>query len=300
MRLYLAGLFTNGFGNEHSTMVSRLTEIEDYYRRQVPWYLESYHYIGKPKYVNEIRKAGKKVFLDSGAFSAFTKGVRVDLPKYCRYIQENADIIDCASVLDSIGSAQGTYENQVAMERLGTKPLPCFHYGEDERYLQYYLANYEYITIGGMVPISTPQLRLWLDRIWNDYLIDGSGRPRIKVHGFGLTTMPLVERYPWYSVDSSSWVQSASNGSIIIPGLGMVAVSGTSPARKQEGRHFTTMTPQEQEVILARIHQIGFDMDRLRDEYLSRWAWNVWAYCEFNRIYYDADPTFKQDQMRLF
>ena len=83
------------------------------------------------------------------------------MKEYCRYIQKNEDIIEkvdgmtCASVLDGIGDPLKTYQNQKAMEGMGVVPLPCFHYGEDERYLDYYAANYPYITIGGMVPIST-------------------------------------------------------------------------------------------------------------------------------------------------
>lgn len=195
MRLYLAGLFTNGFANDHGKLARQLSESENECRMAVPWYLDSYHYVYGDKKVADIRRSGKKIFLDSGAFSAFTMGVDVDLPKYCRYIQENEDIIHVASVLDGIGDPQKTYENQLAMEALGANPLPCFHYGEDPRWLEYYVANYEYITIGGMVPISTKQLGFWLDEIWGKYLTDGAGRPKCKVHGFGLTTIPLMKRY---------------------------------------------------------------------------------------------------------
>ena len=126
------------------------------------------------------------MFLDSGAFSAFTLGKVIDLPAYVDYCKRNADIIEFASVLDGIGDPLLTFKNQKAMEKLGVTPLPCFHYGEDERYLEYYIKNYDYITIGGMVPIATPQLFHWLDRIWAKYLVDGARRAKIKVHGFGL------------------------------------------------------------------------------------------------------------------
>ena len=246
MKIYLAGLYTSNFGRA-GRLYNALTEAEKVHRDGVRYILESYHYIGRQSYIDKIRRDDTKVFLDSGAFSAFTKGVKVDMPKYCRYIQANMDIIEtvddtvCASVLDSIGSAQGTYENQVAMEGLGVRPLPCFHYGEDERYLEWYVANYDHITLGGMVPISTPQLKFWLDRIWNDYLIDDAGRPRIRVNGFGLTTQSLMKRYPWYSVDSSSWVQIAATGNVLEPDLGVIAVSESSPAAKQANRHLDSL-----------------------------------------------------------
>lgn len=306
MRLYLAGLFTNGFGN--SKYSSRLTEAEEKDRSSVRNYLESYHYIHREKHVNDIRRENRKVFLDSGAFSAFTMGVDVDLPAYCKYIKDNEDIIEiidgniCASVLDSIGSAEGTYENQKAMEKLGVTPLPCFHYGEDERWLEWYVANYDHITIGGMVPISTPQLKIWLDRIWNKYLIDGAGRPKINLHGFGLTTISLMERYPWYSVDSSSWVQIAANGGILYTGnWKALSVSDNSPSRKVQNQHFSTLVPEHQQVILNHIAQQGYDMNRLETEYLARWAYNCGAFTRLEDfVELTQLDTFTSEQMGLF
>lgn len=306
MKLYLAGIYTSNFHKE-SQLYARLTEREKAARDGVRYYLESYHYIHKQAYVDKIRADGVKVFLDSGAFSAFTKGVEVDMREYCDYIKRNLDIIEtvdgalCASVLDGIGDPLQTWQNQMAMEQMGVRPLPCFHYGEDERYLEWYVQNYDYITLGGMVPISTPQLFHWLDRIWEKYLIDGSGRPRIKVHGFGLTAQALMERYPWYSVDSSSWVQIAANGNILVPGLGALSVSENSPAAKQYNRHVDTLPELQREGLIQRVAEQGFEMERLQTEYVSRWTYNCWAFTHINENLLNAKPdTFEKEQMELF
>lgn len=306
MNLYLAGIYTANF-NIGGNLYLRLTEQEKVQRECVSHILESYHYIHRPKFVESIREDGVQVFLDSGAFSAFTKGVEVDLPKYCRYIQENEDIIRkdgdqiLASVLDGIGDPLETWQNQQRMERMGVRPLPCFHYGEDERYLEWYVANYDYITLGGMVPISTPQLKIWLDRIWEKYLTDGAGRPKIKVHGFGLTTVSLMARYPWYSVDSSSWVQIARTGSMmLIPEAKVLSVSNQSPSRKVEGQHIDTLPAIQREAIEGRLAASGVDLDRMREIYLSRWCYNIWAFEELGKRYLRDDPFFKMDQMELF
>ncbi len=289
MKLYLAGIYTASF-HRTGQLYNRLTDREKAYHQGVQHYLESYHYIHRQSYVDRIRADGTKVFLDSGAFSAFTKGVEVDLEGYCDYILRNLDIIEtvdgaiCASVLDGIGDPLKTWQNQQYMERLGVRPLPCFHYGEDERYLEWYMANYEYITLGGMVPISTPQLYHWLDRIWEKYLTDGSGRPRLKVHGFGLTVIPLMERYPWFSVDSSSWVQSSSNGNIQMNGLGIISVSSNSPSAKVYGRHMDTLPPIQQKALLDRLEKEGFDPQRLREEYITRWVYNCMSFTELNQM----------------
>ena len=300
MRIYIAAMYTSNFGL-NSTGFHRLTPVEQERRRSISNVLESYHYIHKQSYVDSIRADGVKVFLDSGAFSAFTKGVEINIREYCDYIKRNEDIIEVASVLDGIGNAQQTYEHQCFMESLGVKPLPCFHYGEDERYLEYYLANYDYITLGGMVPISTPQLHIWLDRLWDKYLTDGSGRPRIKIHGFGLTAIPLMEKYPWYSVDSSSWVQMASNGAIYLPEYGIIPISQSSPQAKNEGQHFLTRPIIEQEAIRRKLDEYGFECDRMVYDYRSRWTFNAWIYTELNRRY-DREKvnTFFAKQIGLF
>lgn len=306
MKLYLAGIYTSNF-HKQSQIYARLTPREKAARDGVRYYLESYHYIHKDSYVNKLRADGVKVFLDSGAFSAFTKGIDVDMPAYCEYVRRNEDIIEkvdgavCASVLDGIGDPLKTWQNQEAMERLGVRPLPCFHYGEDERYLEWYMARYEYITLGGMVPISTPQLFHWLDRIWERYLTDGSGRPRLKVHGFGLTSRSLMARYPWYSVDSSSWVQIAANGGVLEPTFGVIPVSSTSPAAKKHNGHLTTYPQDQREALVRRFEAQGFDPDRLQNEYLSRWAYNCWGFTALNDAITKMSPeAFINERMGLF
>lgn len=299
MKLYLAAIYTNklDIGGKY---FSRMTENEKLHRLGVRYILESYHYVEGENYVRDMRKDGAKVFLDSGAFSAYTKGVNVNLDAYCRYIHDNADIIDVASVLDGIGDPLKTFQNQDAMEKLGTKPLPCFHYGEDECYLEYYIERYPYITIGGMVPISKPQLKLWLDRIWSQYLCDASGHAKIKVHGFGMTNMELMRRYPWYSVDSSSWVQIGSMGNILIPGLGTISVSDNSPALKEEGRHAENLTPLQRAGLVQQIERRGFEYKRIQEEYVSRWVFNMSTFREMNVDLEDKELTFAPDQIPLF
>lgn len=257
---------------------------------KLPNILESYHYVGAQKFVDDMRRENAKIFLDSGAFSAWTLGHHIDLPTYCDYIKRNSDIIRVedgdvmASVLDGIGDPQKTYENQLWMEHLGVRPLPCFHFGEDERYLEWYVKNYRYITIGGMVGKSNLQLSTWLDRIWEKYLIDGTGRPRCKVHAFGITARDIIHRYPWHSVDSSSWVQGASFGFIITPKWKNITVSEKSGARHTAGAHYSTLTQVERDEVTASLIEAGFDFERLSVEYVSRAVYNLWAFGEINKI----------------
>jgi hypothetical protein len=292
MNIYMAAIHSNGYAGNGGSVHAKLSEREQQAIDSLKCDLESYHYVQSPRIVRHLRTTGIKVFLDSGAFSAHTLGVKLSVDAYCRYIHENADIIRVedgirlVSVLDGIGNEQLTYENQMRMERLGVSPLPCFHappdintlsYDEirkDERYLEEYVAKYDYITLGGMVGARVEQLQIWLDRMWGNYLTDGAGYPRVRVHGFGITSLDLMNRYPWASCDSSSWIQSASFG-VIITSHGAVQISTKSPFRHVRGQHYINFTEIEQEVLTREIEQRGYDVNRLAERYEARAAFNV-------------------------
>ncbi len=311
MKLYNAGIYTAGFCIG-GTLWERLTENEKYQRLVAGDgnLLESFHYIGRQRHVDMIRADGRQVFLDSGAFSMWSLGAKVDIGAYCEYIKRNDDIIRkeddaiLASVMDAIGDPLGTYQNQKIMEQMGVRPLPCFHYGEDPRYLEYYAANYSYITLGGMVAQSTEALLPWLDDIWEKHLTDASGRPKVKVHGFGLTTPVLMRRYPWYSVDSSSWVQQAKvGGMLLLPEARTINVSSQSPNRKVENQHLNTLAPPLREAVIKKFQSHGVDTDRMQETYLARWCWNMYAYTKLGQLITaekNGDPRFVRDQPGLF
>lgn len=306
MNVYMAAVYSNSYMKGMNRYV-KLTPHEQNLVGAIPHILESFHYVGKQSFVDHMRANQAQIFLDSGAFSAYTLGVSLSVEDYCNYIQRNRDIIRVdgnavmASVLDGIGDPLQTYRNQIEMEWRGCRPLPCFHAGEDERYLEWYVKNYEYITLGGMVGSSTKQLCIWLDRIWDRYLTDGSGRPRLKVHGFGITAVPIMERYPWHSCDSSSWIQSAAFGSIVTPSHGPLSVSEKSPARHDAGQHATTLSQPEQDYIFGMLERQGFTYERLSTIYESRAAYNLWSFGVINAmINAKNNEVFRRQIQELF
>lgn len=301
MHLYTAAVYTNKYLGEGYSRRAQLTDLERSYVDSLPHLLESYHYINSPALVQKIRDDGKKIFLDSGAFSAWTTGATISLPAYCNYVKRNEDIFKrlddgnlMVSVLDGIGDPLATYRNQLSMEALGVRPLPCFHYGEDERYLDYYIANYEYITIGGMVGKSKKQLIDWLDLLWEDHMIDSSGHPKAKFHAFGITAREIMYRYPWYSVDSSSWIQAASFGFLLTPEFGIIQVSEKSRNRHIQGQHLCNFSELERQHIISTFEKAGFTEERLSTAYESRVAYNLRAMMEINKMINDSEVHKQQ------
>jgi hypothetical protein len=299
MKLHLAAVLTTGWWRDRG-LIQRVHPAAQRHRQEVPYLLESYHYFNNDNMARKLRDGGEQVFLDSGAFSAWSKGVTIDLDGYCDFAQKNADLFTVVSVLDVIGSAEGTWHNQQEMEKRGVRPIPCFHYGEDLRWCDYYVKNYEYLALGGFGVANRKQIRQWLDRVWDRCLLDGSGNPRIKVHGFAITAIPLMERYPWYSVDSSSWVQIARIGAIYHPDWGPLMLSTTSPLRKFEGMHYENMSPIQRRAIRESLEATGYTVEGLSTQYAERHAYCMWAYCEINRRLNRQGPTLQHFQEELF
>lgn len=216
-------------------------------------------------------KDTKKIslFLDSGAFSAFTKGVEIDIDKYIDFIKEHIDYIDVYANLDVIGDAEATLENQKYMEKAGLTPLPCFHVKEDFSYLKYYVDNYDYIALGGVAQAGR-QAQIWMDDCF-DMICDDKGMPKCKVHGFAVTSLKLMLRYPWYSVDSTSWVITSRMGGVYVPryrkgkwiydeNSWKIFTSSRSPSKGKEGRHIETLPPNVKKEILRYFDEKGYQL----------------------------------------
>lgn len=161
--------------------------------------LASFHYFkSKKDLVRACVQKGFDVFIDSGAFSAANSGKTIDINEYCRFILETK--VSFYAGLDVIGDAKKTLDNQKYMvNEYGLDPIPTFHLGCNPEDLRA-LFDYDYIALGGLVFSSG--IPRYCDEIWGMILRE---KPKLKVHGFGLTNIDLMERYPWASVDSSSF-----------------------------------------------------------------------------------------------
>lgn len=305
--LYNAGIFTSSF-DKLGRVYARLTPEEQLLRDSCEYFLESYHYVGKESAVRKMRQEGVKVFLDSGAYSALTQGTSIDLGRYCDYILRNQDIIKMAASLDVINpddpkaAAKQGFMNLLEMEKRGVRPVPTFHQGEPDEALQYYVENYDYVLLGGMVGSSAKQLREWLDRVFERFITNGDGTLKTRIHLFGVTSLPLMMRYNATSVDSSTWVQWAAMGMILLPFSGrQLNISSQSPFRKQAGQHLDSLRPSEREVCEQEIIRCGADPQRLRDLYYARWAFNCWAFPQYLKIREtEKSSTFKATDPGLF
>lgn len=184
-----------------------------------------------------------KIIMDSGAYSAFTQKKEIKVMDYVAFIRKNKKYFEAYINLDVIGNAEASWENQKIMEAEGLAPMPVFHYGEDWSYLERCL-QYDYFGLGGIANAGSNVRIPFLSECF-ERTCDDKGMPRSKVHGLGMTSFTLMRKFPFYSVDSSSWLMTGAMGSILIPRKRKgvyyynedplrVAISSSNPATARE------------------------------------------------------------------
>lgn len=176
--------------------------------------LLSYHYFKKVDldawFAKDFQQPYPRVFLDSGAFSARTLGVTIDLDAYARYILRYQHLLETYANLDVIMNAQATWDNQQRLEQqYGLRPLPVFHVTEPWDMLERYLDRYPYIALG-CGGLRAQVYRPWLVQCFQ------RAKGRAVYHGFGMTDWKVMASFPWYSVDSTSWASSIKFGRIVL------------------------------------------------------------------------------------
>lgn len=180
----------------------------------------------------------------SDAFTNYTND-------YIHFLKENKSIFDVYVVNDAIYDPEVTYGNYCYMKYThGLNPMPVYHFAEDIKWFKLYMKETDYIGISGLGQgISKNDYIEWADEVF-ELLCDNEQRiPTHKIHGFALTSVNLMKRYPYFSVDSSSWVQYSKYGMILLPKTKngvydyeenplKVFVSTRSPKVKEEGFHY--------------------------------------------------------------
>lgn len=220
-----------------------------------------------------------KLFIDCGAYTAFTQGVTIDIDNYIQYINNIIDYIDIFASLDIIGggdvqgSDKKSYENYLYLKehcKDKHKLLPTYHQGDDIQYLYKYLQDddIDYIALGGLVG-STKSI---LDNFFQTcYKVIQKVRPNIKVHAFGMTSKPLLKSYPFKSADSTAWIMTSANGGIMSP-WGVINIS-----EKQDHlvKNYANMRKEEQEQVQKYLESFGFTVQQCMKDYKIRCLVNI-------------------------
>lgn len=241
-----------------------------------------------------------KLFIDSGAYSAYTKGTALSVDSYIEYlnsITENCTIFAQLDTIPGMMNRPKTLEEKLNAPRLSwenylymrqrlkepKKLIPIFHQGEDYKWLHNMLEwrdeNGEPIDYIGVSPATDVSgLEDFLTTSFD--IIEKSSNPRVKTHAFGMTQLKLLEIYPYTSADSTSWKLCAAMGSIYTP-WGLIYVSDRG---KYEKAYILNQPKSAQEALISYIEKCGYSFEDVAKfdyaryivniKYLMNWAKN--------------------------
>jgi hypothetical protein len=148
-----------------------------------------------------------EILLDSGAYSAFTKGKHVNVLDYIEYIRANRDYITNYISLDVIGDPRMTLLLYQLMRSAGLNPIPVAHYGEDVLLVDYHQEGQSpLVALGGTVPIRDKRVvAAWCADVKRKY-------PDTELHLLGSSSKAILESEALTSCDSSTWYIQATKG----------------------------------------------------------------------------------------
>lgn len=215
-----------------------------------PMAFEQFHNVEVPKQATEEQKAvialtadgdakyPKKgatpramFFLDSGAFSVWSRGADITLDDFAEFLAATKEYVDYAFNLDVLPGAPGkpatraegevtaklSVENWEELRRQGFDTINTYHEGEPIEHL-HYLRDMALEKMAdpfiALSPLKTSGRAVrWFTEAWR-HLVDSDGKPLLKVHGLGVLEYEGVTSFPWFSVDGTTWLNGMIYGTV--------------------------------------------------------------------------------------
>ena len=190
---------------------SRIYLVQEY----KPLYILETFYNIKEESVKEYKKC-KMFLLDSGAFT-FMNGYKGKVD-WDEYVEKYANFINKYDIkyffeldIDVIVGIKEVERLRNKLEKLTQKKcIPVWHKSRGLEYWEKMCKEYNYVAIGGIVIKEITQT----DYKYFKPLLKIARENNCKVHGLGFTATSLLKKYPFFSIDSTSWLKASRFGRI--------------------------------------------------------------------------------------
>jgi hypothetical protein len=250
-----------------------------------PNLLQSFYYLkrrwdGERCFVEELAQPGTLPFLDSGGYTLqrnddlSAEDIEAYVKEYVSFCLKYGNRFVCYANLDIMrNDPEANYRMQKRLEGEGIYPFPVEHGdGSLDCFRRYLNEGYKFIGISR--PKEQGRNRAAVMRSF-DRLFKTAIKYDVAIHGFGVTDIEILLRYPFFSVDSSSAIFATRHGRVFtVNEKGQVKVIAVS-------KHPNTAAKSRQEGLEAAQSQIdshGFNFDETRyygtDKVRKRLAWN--------------------------
>lgn len=138
-----------------------------------------------------------RLFLDSGAFTAFSSGKPIQLDDYCRFLEQMPIRPWRYFTLDVIGDPEKTMRNYETMVSRGFSPVPIVTLNDGGASLEAFYQTSDIVALGGLVGTPAKKRNAFIAKMMKAI----KGR---KVHWLGVVDDKMVKHFKPYSCDSSS------------------------------------------------------------------------------------------------
>jgi len=310
-----------------------MIDVEGIFMDSGAWGLFTQQVLKRGKSAERIGKHGRileppPIANSSLDFSYFnlTKGspFREYCDNYAKFMKAMAGRLDFCANVDVIGNPELTMETQRYFEEEhGLRPVPVIHQGSSMKYVEHYLGrNYDMIGLGGFASGvgGWETMRPWCDDVFM-IVCPASNKhlPVCKVHGFAMTGLKGIWRWPWFSVDSTSWLIWPANGWIPVPRwsetkgwmydrqpMVINACPASSTTRRRE-RHMLNISERVRGLFLQYMKEAGVPIGeavlesvKVKGEWVEKWKMVEWGIVSHHRARMEANLYyFKELQNNL-
>lgn len=228
------------------------------------------------------------IFIDSGAYSAYTKGAEIDVDAYIDWLNQYGDSFTVFAQVDFIPgksnveqdpeiytkAPQISWENYLYMRErlrpeLRDKLCPVYHQGESFKWLHNMVEwiapdtgkHLPYICISPHTEVTSANRLKFCKEVYG--IIQRSSNPNVKTHCLGLTALHLLQYIPATSVDSTTWLQTAIHGQILVEKNGKLAPVVVSERTVHLDNHFIYLNSDVQECVIKEIEELGYSAESI-------------------------------------
>lgn len=168
-----------------------------------------------PEQVGFAQTLCQSYALDSGAFTAWTQGRKVDFPAFLEWVREWGRFPGCdfALIPDVIDGDEAENDELLAWwdaQRTPCLGVPVWHLHESLDRLHSLCAEYQLVALGSSGQWKDPGSGPWWQRMGEvmDAICDEDGYPPAKLHGLRMLNNTITSQIPLASADSTNVAQN--------------------------------------------------------------------------------------------
>jgi hypothetical protein len=199
---------------------------------------------------------------------------------YIEYVREHGHEFDFFVNFDYVQEVATVYDVYQRMAKAGVPSVPVYHGDGSLEWLRRYVDQGNQLIGIGWSPLvdARRNRRKYYEQVFN-YI--ARLKTKVYLHGFACTGTDLLA-YPWFSVDSTTWLKAAVYGLILTmktTGNFQSKVIKPLPVSHRKSGE----TSMDWQALRTQVEALGFDLDELRSSTRTRALYNIRFFQELSK-----------------